>query len=365
MGRKNIKEKSSKKRNSTHSKGKSEKVKNPRNRKVLKIILIIIVLFMIICAGICAGIFFGLFGDDFKITKEDLIIENMNTVVLDKDGNEIANLSGEENRTIVSKEEMPEYLPKAFVSIEDERFYQHHGVDIKRTLGATFQYIINGGSSSYGGSTITQQLVKNLTADKDDTGVAGMIRKIKEMSKAYQVERLISKDQILELYLNIIFLGDKAYGVEVASKYYFNKSCKDLDLAECAFLAGINHSPNAYKPFETDNAEMQEKIKNRTKTVLMKMKELGAITSDEEYNAAVEEVNNGLAFSKGETTTNAANYSYHTAAAINQVKNDLMEKNNWNAEFADLQLRSKGYVIYSTEDTPQTSSSHGASMPKR
>ena len=91
----------------------------------------------------------------------------MNTVVLDKDGNEIANLSGEENRTVVSKEEMPEYLPKAFVSIEDERFYQHHGVDIKRTLGATFQYNINGGSSSYGGSTITQQLVKNLTADKD------------------------------------------------------------------------------------------------------------------------------------------------------------------------------------------------------
>ncbi len=350
MGSKDIKEKSNKKRKSTHSKGKSEKVKNPRRKKILKIILIIFVLFIIAIAGVCAGIFFGLFGDDFKITKEDLIIENMNTVVLDKDGNEIANLSGEENRTVVSKEEMPDYLPKAFVSIEDERFYQHHGVDIKRTLGATFQYIINGGSSSYGGSTITQQLVKNLTSDKDDTGVAGMIRKVKEMSKAYQVERLISKDQILELYLNIIFLGDKAYGVEVASKYYFNKSCKDLSLAECAFLAGINHSPNAYKPFETDNAEMQEKIKNRTKTVLMKMKELGAITSDEEYNAAVEEVNNGLAFNKGETTTNAANYSYHTAAAINQVKNDLMEKNNWNAEFADLQLRSKGYVIYSTED---------------
>ena len=273
MGSKDIKEKSNKKRKSTHSKGKSEKVKNPRRKKILKIILIIFVLFIIAIAGVCAGIFFGLFGDDFKITKEDLIIENMNTVVLDKDGNEIANLSGEENRTVVSKEEMPDYLPKAFVSIEDERFYQHHGVDIKRTLGATFQYIINGGSSSYGGSTITQQLVKNLTSDKDDTGVAGMIRKVKEMSKAYQVERLISKDQILELYLNIIFLGDKAYGVEVASKYYFNKSCKDLSLAECAFLAGINHSPNAYKPFETDNAEMQEKIKNRTKTVLMKIKE--------------------------------------------------------------------------------------------
>ena len=351
MGSKNIKEKSNKKRKSTHSKGKSEKVKNTKSKKVLKIILVVFILFFIICAGICAGIFFGLFGDDFKITKEDLIIEDMNTVFKDRNGNVIANLSGEENRSIISKEEMPDYLPKAFVSIEDERFYKHHGVDIKRTLGTTFQYVIHGGSSSYGGSTITQQLVKNLTEDKDDTGVAGMVRKIKEMSKAYQVERLISKDQILELYLNIIFLGDKAYGVEVASKYYFNKSCKDLDLAECAFLAGINHSPNAYKPFDTENQKMQDKIKNRTKTVLMKMKELGAITSDAEYNAAVEEVNNGLAFVKGDISTNAATYSYHTAAAIKQVKADLMEKNKWNEEFADLQLRSKGYVIYSTEDT--------------
>jgi len=351
MGSKNIKEKSNNKSNNTQSKGKSKKAKNPRNRKILKIILVIIVIFIIICAGICAGIFFGLFGDDFKITKEDLIIENMNTVVKDKAGNVIANLSGDENRTIISKDKMPNYLPKAFVSIEDERFYQHHGVDIKRTLGATIQYILHGGSSSYGGSTITQQLVKNLTADKDDTGVAGMVRKIKEMSKAYQVERLISKDQILELYLNIIFLGDKAYGVEVASHYYFNKSCKDLDLAECAFLAGINHSPNSYKPFETDNAEMQEKIKNRTKTVLMKMKELGAITNEDDYNAAVTEVDNGLPFNKGDITTDATTYSYHTAAAINQVKKDLMEKNNWNEEFADLQIKSKGYVIYSTEDT--------------
>lgn len=212
MGSKDIKEKSNKKRKSTHSKGKSEKVKKTKGKKVFKIILVVFIVFFIICAGICAGIFFGLFGDDFKITKEDLIIENMNTVVKDRNGNVIANLSGEENRNIISKEEMPDYLPKAFVSIEDERFYKHHGVDIKRTLGATFQYIIHGGSSSYGGSTITQQLVKNLTEDKDDTGVAGMVRKVKEMSKAYQVERLISKDQILELYLNIIFWEIKLTG---------------------------------------------------------------------------------------------------------------------------------------------------------
>ena len=350
------KKRRSKKTNRKETLSKDYKTKNKKpqtnKKKTIKKVLIIVLLIILILAGIAFGIMCGII-KEAKLTAKDFAIKNENSIVLDKDGNKIAELSGTENRKYVSISEMAPYLPEAYIAIEDERFRDHMGIDVKRTFAATVKYAfskIGIGSSSYGGSTITQQLVKNLTADKDDTGVAGMIRKVKEMSKAYQVERLISKDQILELYLNIIFLGDKAYGVEVASKYYFNKSCKDLDLAECAFLAGINHSPNAYKPFDTDNAEMQEKIKNRTKTVLMKMKELGAITSDEEYNAAVEEVNNGLAFNKGETTTNAANYSYHTAAAINQVKNDLMEKNNWNAEFADLQLRSKGYVIYSTED---------------
>ena len=147
MGNKYVKEKSSKKRikeDDTHSNKKGKK-KNPRNRKILKIILVTIIILIIIAAGIFAGIFFGLFGDDFKITKEDLIIDNMNTVVLDKNGEQIANLAGDENRKIISLDEMPDYLPKAFVSIEDERFYSHHGVDIKRTLGATFQYIIHGG----------------------------------------------------------------------------------------------------------------------------------------------------------------------------------------------------------------------------
>lgn len=340
-------------------KGKKSK-KNTRTRKVLKVIGIALVILIIIGAGVFAGIFFGLFGDDFKITKDDLLITKTNSVVKDSDGNIIANLAGDENRKVISKDEMPEYLPKAFVSIEDERFYKHHGVDIKRTAAATVTYVFNRGNSSFGGSTITQQLIKNLTNEKDDSGVKGMIRKVKEMSKAYQVEKLISKDQILELYLNIIFLGDKAYGVEVASQYYFSKSAKDLDLAECAFLAGINHSPNGYKPFEeyvskedpaSEKQKMQDKIKKRTKTVLTKMKELGAITSDEEYNTAVAEVENGLNFKKGEIATSGSGYSYHTAAAINQVKKDLIEKNGWSEELADINLRNNGYVIYSTQNT--------------
>lgn len=340
-------------------KGKKKKTKHPKLKKILKIILIIFLLGCIIGAGVVAGVFLGLFGDEFKITKEELQLSKMNSVVKDIDGNIIANLAGDENRKIITKAEMPDYLPKAFVSIEDERFYKHHGVDIKRTAAATATYILHRGSSSFGGSTITQQLIKNLTNEKDDSGVKGILRKVKEMSKAYQVEKMISKDQILELYLNLIFLGDKTYGVEVASQYYFSKSAKELDLAECAFLAGINHSPNGYKPFEIyadkENAEelkanMVEKIKKRTKTVLMKMNELGQIKTEDEYTAAVAEVDAGLKFVQG-TVYTGGQYSYHTAAAINQVKKDLMEKNGWNEKFADMQIRNGGYTIYTTQNT--------------
>ena len=174
--------------------------------------------------------------------------------------------SGDEKRKIITLEEMSDYLPKAYVAIEDERFYKHNGVDFKRTAGAIIGKIF--GKGNYGGSTITQQLVKNITKEDETQGMAGIFRKVKEWAKAYQVERMISKDQILELYLNILFVGsNNLHGVELGAKYYFNKSAKDLDLAECAFMAGINNSPNSYNPFSTEEKDI-EKIKNKTKTVL-------------------------------------------------------------------------------------------------
>ena len=174
--------------------------------------------------------FFGVFGDDFEITKEELVIGSANSVVLDRNGAEIANLSKEQQRKIISLDEMADYLPKAYVAIEDKRFYDHDGVDWKRTLGAIGNTVLKGGSS-YGGSSITQQLVKNITGDKDSSGIAGIMRKVKEWTKAYQVERMISKQQILELYLNILFIGGQdIHGVELGAQYYFSKSAKDLDL---------------------------------------------------------------------------------------------------------------------------------------
>ena len=183
-----------------------KKKMNPKVKLALKVAVIIFLLLCVIGAGIVAGIFFGLFGDEFEITKEELQIAASNSVVVDANGAVIANLSGDEKRKIIAYDDMSKYLPKAYVAIEDERFYKHHGVDWKRTAGAIFNTIFKG-SSSYGGSTITQQLVKNLTKDDESSGLAGIYRKIREWAKAYQVERMISKQQILELYLNILYVG--------------------------------------------------------------------------------------------------------------------------------------------------------------
>ena len=334
----------------TNKKTGTKKKMNPKFKMFLKILLIIFLLICVVGAGIVAAMFFGLFGDEFEITKEELIVGNSNTIVVDKDGKEIANLSSDEKRKTISLSEMSPYLPKAYIAIEDKRFYSHSGVDIKRTAGAILGAVT--GNSSYGGSSITQQLVKNITKDKARSGIAGVVRKMKEWSKAVQVERMISKDQILELYLNIIFVGgNELHGVELASQYYFNKSAKDLDLAECAFLAGINNSPNAYSPYDTslDQEKTAKLRKERTLTVLKEMKSQGMIENEEEYNTAVAKVEEGLTFEKGYTGT--ANYSYHTAATIKQVVQQVMEEKNISEDLATNYVYGSGLTIYSTEDS--------------
>lgn len=337
---------------------KTQKGKIPKNKKrkqhpklklFLKILLIIFLLLCVAGAGVVSAMMFGLFGNDFEITKEELIVGNSNTIVLDKDGNEIANLNTDENRKTISLSEMSPYLPKAYIAIEDKRFYSHSGVDIKRTAGAILGAVT--GNSSYGGSSITQQLVKNITKDKARSGLAGVVRKMKEWSKAVQVERMISKDQILELYLNIIFVGgNELHGVELGSQYYFNKSAKDLSLAQCAFLAGINNSPNSYSPYDTslDQEKAENLRKERTLTVLKEMKTQGMIENEDEYNAAVKEVEDGLKFEKGYSGTSS--YSYHTAETVKQVIKQVMEEKNISEDLAKNYVYGSGLTIYSTED---------------
>lgn len=323
------------------------KYKHPKIALALKIFLITFIILFVVGAGVIGGLIFGLWGDDLNIDVTELVLAE-NSVIVDSDGNIIAELSGDENRKIVTLEEMSPYLTKAYIAIEDERYEIHHGVDIKGTGRAILSFVTNGGKSTAGGgSTITQQLVKNITQEKDSRGLAGVTRKLKEWVRAYQVEDVMSKDQILELYLNLIFVGGNQdnRGVEIASQYYFNKTSKDLSIAQCAFLAGINHSPNRYNPY--NGKEVTEKITKRTKTVLGQMKKLGYVTQ-EEYDTAVAEVEAGFQFQNG---AKGNIYSAHTDALITQLIEQIMEEKQISQNAAKTYLYSSGLKIYSTQVT--------------
>ena len=334
---------------------KAKKEEKRKKHKILKgitkfFLILIILIILLLIAGIWgfAGLLLGWYGnEDIQISKEDLQIKVSNSVIVDQNGTVLADLSGDEKRKIITLEDMADYLPKAYIAIEDERFYEHSGVDFKRTAGAIANTLLNG-ESSYGGSTITQQLVKNITNDNESTGIEGIKRKIREWQRAYQVERMISKEQILELYLNILFVGaNNLHGVELGAEYYFNKSAKDLSLAECAFMAGINHSPNSYNPYST-TVDNSEKIKNRTIIVLNKMKELGYI-SEEEYQNAVTEVQTGLQFGTGKIMGGSI-FSYHTDAVISQIIEQVMQEKNMTEQMAKNYVYSSGLTIHSTVD---------------
>ena len=329
---------SDKSSNKKGAKSKNKKDKH-KNRFLRKIILILILILLI--AG---GIALGISAHNWKVLSEAMFTNKM-SVVLDKEGEVIAELGNEQKKlTPVDIEDMPENLVDAYVSIEDERYYSHHGIDIKRTGGAILSYITSFGHSSYGGSTITQQLVKNLTGDTTDS----ITRKVKEWWKAFLLECYFSKDDILEMYLNVIYVGPNVYGVQTGAKYYFNKDVEDLTLAECAYLAGINNSPNYYNPFEGyDNEEV---LTNRTLTVLQKMLELGKI-DESEYEEAEKEVKSGLNFDEGDIEIGDCVYSYHTDALINEVIEDLAEEKNISEAFAKNYLYLSGSTIYSTQDS--------------
>ena len=331
-------------RKSKHSKNRIEEndvdyKKAIRKKKIKRIIITVIIIVIVILA-----IILGISAYNWKQITTDMFT-NENSVVVDSDGNIIAELGSERKKIKIENDDMPENLKNAYVSIEDERYYKHHGVDIKRTGSAIINYVIHMGNSSFGGSTITQQLVKNLTGDNSGS----ISRKVKEWWKAYLLECYFSKEEILDMYLNVIYVGPNIYGVGAGSQYYFSKDVQNLTLAECAFLAGINNSPNSYNPFnnETDNTE---KIANRTITVLDKMLELEYIT-EEEYNTAVSEVNNGLSFKQGTVEANDGIYSYHTDALINEITQDIADKKNITEDFATNYLYLGGLTINSTQNS--------------
>lgn len=332
------KDKEQAEKNGKNSKNNKKEQKKKETKKKLKRVILIVCMIAIIVTGILLGISAQRWK---KIARE--MIANENSIVLDSNGKEIAKLGCERKNKKISLSNMPDNLKNAYVAIEDERFYLHNGIDIKRTGGAILTYVTHFGKSSFGGSTMTQQLVKNLTGDTSDS----VIRKVKEWWKAWQLETDLSKDEILEAYLNIIYVGPNMYGVETGSQYYFSKSCTELSLEESAFLAGMNNAPNAYNPFGEKNNT--EKITKRTKTVLAKMLELNYIDEDS-YNTAISNVDKGLKFKKGKIEAESSVYSYHTDALISEITKDISEKYNISETFATNYIYMAGLTIYSTQE---------------
>ncbi len=205
----------------------------------------------------------------YVMDDENLVMKSTTTLV-DQNGTLITTLY-RENRQPVSILEVPEHVQQAFVAIEDERFYQHQGFDIRAIGRALYKDVISG-EKVEGGSTITQQLAKNLFL----TNEKSFLRKTQEVAIAMNLERRYSKDEILEMYLNHIYFGHGAYGIQAASKLYFNKDVSELTIEEGAMLAGLPKAPNSYSPFID-----LDRSKNRRDLVITIMQRNGYLTAEE------------------------------------------------------------------------------------
>lgn len=311
--------------------------------KFIKIFIITIVIFMLAGGVALGGAVLGYWGGMDDIDVEALSL-NRNSVLIYNDPEtgeekELQKINSAENREWADIEKIPVNLQNAFISIEDERFMEHKGYDLKRTTLATLSWIGNkliGRNPSFGGSTITQQLVKNVTGERDQTP----LRKIVEISKAVAIEKELDKSQILEMYLNCIYLSRGCNGVQTASKTYFGKDVSELTLAECASIAGITQNPAAYDPINNPDNN-----KKRQMTVLGKMLELGHITQTEYDEAAEEELKilkDGKSDS-GNPTTN----SYFVDQVITDVLRDLQDS-GYTEAMASKILYTEGVKVYTT-----------------
>lgn len=288
-----------------------------------------------------------------------------------------------ENRIWTDLEDIPKYLQKAAIAIEDKRFEKHHGVDWKGTTRAIVYTLF--GKNVQGGSTITQQLVKNVTGDNEVT----VKRKITEIYRALELEKRYEKDEILEAYLNEVFFGQSCYGVVTASRMYFNKDVSDLTLAECASLMGITNNPSMYDP--TLSSWTRENNRERQLTILGAMLEQGKISQEEYDEAKAEDIvfSNGFTISgkyvgsdgtatdpepdepstddtesptDEEEPTIKGRYSWFTEAMIGDVADALVEKYGITDKARDNgttytayeqawdMVHGKGYKIYTTQN---------------
>ena len=248
-------------------------------------------------------------------------------------------LYGGSNSTWVEYDDIPKNLIHACIAIEDKRFEKHQGVDWVTTLRACFKMFL--GKSEAGGSTITQQLIKNLTGEKEVT----VRRKLVEIYRALEFEKTHTKKDIMEWYLNIIPLGENCKGVQSASRVYFGKDVKDLSLAECASLIGITNNPSRYDPYISE-ANTREN-KERQEVILTQMLKQGYI-NQEQYDEAVAEELVFTNSSRDNSDTSDDYYSWFEDQVIRDVVSDLCDKTGYEYDIVYKMVMTGGYQIYST-----------------
>lgn len=318
-----------------------------KSHEKLKRVALIAVLILCTVIVITIGVLIGMYASAVKeiesMNVQNLAI-NYSSIIYytDDDGNahEMRSIHNNGNRVWIDSEEIPKVMKQAIVSIEDERFYDHNGVDLKRTAGAFFGWVkakLTGGSTSYGGSTITQQVIKNITNNKNKT--AG--RKIKEMLLAVALEKELTKDEILTVYLNLICLANNCYGVEAAANIYYGKSAIDLNLNEAATIAGITQRPEYYNPLKNP-----ENAKYKRDVILTKMCELGMISEDERDEVMAK----GLELDDHSAEVKSNVYSYFVDTLLNEVITDLQEEKGYSEDMAEQLVYSGGLSIFSTAD---------------
>jgi len=300
-------------------------------------VMITFVLVVLICGA--AFYFYATKRIDADLDYNTLISSMGRTSIIYSKGEngeyeETLRIHGSENRIWTDLKAIPTHVKDAFISIEDHRFYEHSGVDWRRTAGAAISFI-KPDSSGYGGSTITQQLIKNITGDDGVT----VKRKLTEIMRALKLEKSLTKDEILEAYLNTVYLSNGCYGIETAAEYFFSKSAYDLTVSEAASLAAI-----LKYPYKFDPVKFPENNTARRDIVLKRMTELGKITSDE-YAAAISEP---LKLNINAKTNTSRHFSWFEETVIDEVIGDLMKKYGYDKKTAKSLVFSGGLQIYTT-----------------
>lgn len=334
---------------------KKMSAKSPRVLRKFKVVCykLLLVFAFALVVGVAFtgfGVYKGIIDSSPAIDAMDVTPTGFLSTVLDTEGNTTATLvASGANRVYVTIDEIPEDLQHAFVAIEDARFYEHNGIDVKGIIRAGVKGILSGGHFSQGASTITQQLLKNnvFTTWTTDKGFAKVVRKLQEQYLAVELEKKVQdKNWILENYLNTVNLGQNSLGVQAAAMRYFNKDVSELTLSECAVIAGITQSPERLNPISHP-----EKNAERREEVLQNMEEQGYISEEEKEKALADNVYKRIKKVNIKKTEESSQInSYFVDEVTNQVLEDLQTMLGYTKADAYKALYNSGLTIYSTQD---------------